>query len=255
MSLSFVAVSLLSASGWLPLAAAILSIMVLLIYDYINKVRKYSGVRQLFRREAVRFAMEDEARNFYHCLLFSSWVLFFLGTGSEEIDTRLFFLWTGPVLFVLQWVRAYTGRTLFFTESRERRVRNLEAEQGIYLPAEIVGDEFKRNKIYRQALEYLENDRPWLDDSFNIGDLSRAIGVNRTFLSQVINAYSGKNFRQLVNYYRVMYATQLMRENPELRVLELAVRSGFHTTVSFNMSFKIVTGLTPGDYKEHLRKS
>ena len=43
--------------------------------------------------------------------------------------------------------------------------------------------------------------------------------------------------------------------NKHLRVSELSELSGFHSTVSFNMAFKLVTGATPSDWKRQCLQS
>ena len=50
-----------------------------------------------------------------------------------------------------------------------------------------------------------------------------------------------------------MYAMEAFRENPWLRVAELADISGFHTIVSFNMAFRLVTDESPGEWCKRVR--
>lgn len=72
--------------------------------------------------------------------------------------------------------------------------------------------------------------------------------TNKLYLSRTINILSGRNFRQFVNYYRIQRAMELFKEDPRLKVCEVSEMSGFHTSVSFNMSFKVNTGKTPTEW-------
>ena len=90
--------------------------------------------------------------------------------------------------------------------------------------------------------------KPYLVTSFNEGDLASALFTNKVYLSRTINHYSGRNFRQYVNYYRVMYATELMKKDRHLKVTELALKCGFNSVVTFNAAFKLNMNMTPSAY-------
>ena len=108
--------------------------------------------------------------------------------------------------------------------------------------------------LYDRCCRYMMERRPFLVDDFSLQDLANATFTNRAYLSKTINRYSGRNFRQYVNYYRVMYAMELYRSNMSLRVFELAHLSGFHSETTFNISFKQVMGETPSMWCSRLRK-
>ena len=100
----------------------------------------------------------------------------------------------------------------------------------------------------------METKKPYLQDDFVVDDLSRMTRTNRLYLSKSINFHSGRNFNQLVNYYRVKYAMDLIRKDPGLRMVEVAQMSGFHTVVSFNMAFKLNEHMTPSEFARSLVK-
>jgi AraC-like DNA-binding protein len=99
--------------------------------------------------------------------------------------------------------------------------------------------------LYDKVCRYMTEHKPFLVDAFSLQDLANALYTNRVYLSRTINHFSGKNFRQYVNYYRVMYAMDLYRNNMSLRVGELAELSGFHSPTSFFQSFRQVMGEAP----------
>ena len=108
--------------------------------------------------------------------------------------------------------------------------------------------------LYDRCCRYMTEFRPFLVTSFNLQDLANAVYTNKYYLSKTINRFSGKNFRQYVNYYRIMYAMDLFRENKSLRITEMAHLCGFHSTTSFNQSFKAVMGETPSYWCARIRK-
>ena len=108
--------------------------------------------------------------------------------------------------------------------------------------------------LYDRCCRYMMERRPFLVESFSLQDLANAVFTNRAYLSKTINRFSGRNFRQYVNYYRVMYAMELFRSNMSLRITDLAQLSGFHTVTSFFQSFKQVMGEPPSHWCSRLRK-
>ena len=107
--------------------------------------------------------------------------------------------------------------------------------------------------LYDKVCRYMTEHKPFLVDSFSLQDLANALYTNRVYLSKTINHFSGKNFRQYVNYYRVMYAMDLFRNNLSLRVSELSELSGFHSATSFFQSFRMVMGEAPSRWCARVR--
>ena len=91
-------------------------------------------------------------------------------------------------------------------------------------------------------------------ESFSLQDLANAVYTNKGSLSKTIRRFSGRNFRQYVNYYRIMYAMDLFRNNMGLRVTELAQLSGFHTVTSFFQNFKYIMGEPPSHWCARMRR-
>lgn len=109
--------------------------------------------------------------------------------------------------------------------------------------------------LYDRCCRYMMERKPFLVPLFSLQDLAGAVYTNKAYLSKTINRYSGKNFRQYVNYYRVMYAMELFRNNMSLRVTDLADLSGFRSQTVFLRSFKQVMGETPSIWCSRIRKN
>ena len=112
----------------------------------------------------------------------------------------------------------------------------------------------KMSHLYERVVDVMEKKRPYLDPDFNLMDLAAATFTNKSYLSRTINILSGRNFSQFVNFYRVQYAVELMQKDHYLKMINLAMMCGFHSTVSFNMAFKLNMGETPTSYLERLRE-
>ena len=102
--------------------------------------------------------------------------------------------------------------------------------------------------LYERIEAYFEMAKPYLDGSLTINDIVKVVYSNKVYISKAICHYTGRNFRQFVNYYRVMYSMDHFRANPELKVSELAERCGFNTVVSYTMAFRLFMNETPSEW-------
>ena len=102
--------------------------------------------------------------------------------------------------------------------------------------------------LYERVLEYFVEEKPYLNPNLTINDIVEVVFSNKLYISKAISQYTGRNFCQFVNYYRVIHAVELYRNNTNLKVLELASRSGFNSVVSFGMAFRLYMGEKPGDW-------
>lgn len=102
---------------------------------------------------------------------------------------------------------------------------------------------------YRKKLEqWLSTEKPYLNPEFKLIDLMRVLPMNRTYLSQFINDTYGCSFYQFVNRYRIEEAQRLMREHPDMRLSDVAARSGFSSRESFARTFSQLTGTSPREW-------
>ena len=110
-------------------------------------------------------------------------------------------------------------------------------------------DENKNQPDWAAQLEqWMTTEKPYLKSDFQLIDLRTVLPMNRTYLSQFINNTYGCSFYQFVNRYRVEEAKRLLRECPELKMADVASRSGFSSQSTFTKIFTKETGFTPRDW-------
>ena len=161
------------------------------------------------------------------------------------------------VLFLALW-SALSTATAVYLYVRMRRleaswdiVPEAQAEDNDPAPYETAAiDQY----LYDRCCRYMTERRPFLVESFTLQDLANAVYTNKAYLSKTINRFSGKNFRQYVNYYRVMYSMELFRNNMSLRISALAELSGFRSETSYLQSFKKVMGEQPSHWCARMRR-
>ncbi|MCQ2166289.1 MAG: AraC family transcriptional regulator [Bacteroidales bacterium] len=113
-------------------------------------------------------------------------------------------------------------------------------------------------KIYESIITLFENEKPYLDSSLSIDDVARAVGTNRGYIAKAVKVYSGRNFCQFVNSYRIEYAKELFRNDRKIKVNQMASDSGFNSSTSFSIAFKMVHDIPPGEwcrqYKDKIKR-
>jgi len=101
---------------------------------------------------------------------------------------------------------------------------------------------------------FMETEKPYLNPELNLIELSNALGMTRTQVSQLINSGLGKNFNDYINQFRVNAVQEMLRagRQEELSLLGIAYDCGFNSKATFNRVFKKLTGLSPSAYVKTL---
>ncbi|GEJ44210.1 hypothetical protein CRS_08180 [Chryseobacterium sp. ON_d1] len=104
----------------------------------------------------------------------------------------------------------------------------------------------------QKLLEFMQKERPYLDEELSLQKLSLLMEVSTHQLSQTINQGLNTNFYRFVNAYRIEEVRKKLRD-PEFEkysILGIAFESGFNSKSTFNKIFKEETGMTPSEFKK-----
>lgn len=161
-------------------------------------------------------------------------------------------VWISAVLLAAQSVamsvRILTDSAFVFMREHERIiVESMKISRGESVTADAETNEMYRD-IYERVLVYFEVSKPYLNGDLNINDVVKVVYSNKVYISRAICHYTGRNFRQFVNYYRIMYSLDAFRTKPDMKVSELAESSGFNTVVSYTMAFRLFMNETPSEW-------
>jgi len=112
--------------------------------------------------------------------------------------------------------------------------------------------EYNENLLKLQ--HYMIEEKPFLNPSLTIQDVSAAIKIPVRDLSLLINHKLDRHFYDFVNSYRIENAMAILKDvtKRKVTVLEILYEVGFNSKSSFNTAFKKHTGITPTDYRKSL---
>jgi putative ABC transport system permease protein len=96
----------------------------------------------------------------------------------------------------------------------------------------------------------------YLDAELSLSSLAEKLGMPPHELSRIINMAFGKNFNDFVNEYRIREVARKMQDPAydRLTLIGIAYDAGFNSKATFNRTFREMTGKSPKEYKNELKK-
>jgi putative ABC transport system permease protein len=94
------------------------------------------------------------------------------------------------------------------------------------------------------------------DPELSLSSLAEKLELTTHELSRVINVVLKKSFNDFINEYRVAEVARKMQNpaNDHITLLGIALESGFNSQSTFTRIFKQMTGKSPVEYKNDLKK-
>ena len=102
----------------------------------------------------------------------------------------------------------------------------------------------------------MEANQYYQDPELSLSSLAEKLGLHPNELSRVINTAFKKSFNDFINEYRVVEAARKMQDPAydNITLLGIAFEAGFNSKTTFNRIFKQMTGKSPTEYKNLLKK-
>ncbi|WP_428327833.1 FtsX-like permease family protein [Mucilaginibacter sp.] len=119
-----------------------------------------------------------------------------------------------------------------------------------------VTDRYDAKEKSRRLKEAVAANHLYKDAELTLTSLAVKLNIHPHDLSRIINVGLGKNFNDFINEFRVRETARKMRDpaHDRLTLLGIAYESGFNSQRTFNRVFKEMTGKTPVEYKNGLKK-
>lgn len=105
--------------------------------------------------------------------------------------------------------------------------------------------------IYQEIVATLEKNDMYLSTDISLHKLGELTGHSKHIISASINTYAQMNFNNLINYYRVQKAKEILgnEASSKFTISSIAYDTGFNSLSSFNAAFKKFTKTTPSHYR------
>ena len=103
--------------------------------------------------------------------------------------------------------------------------------------------------------DLVEGQKLYLNKSLNRQTASGLLGKTAYEIDKMLEEIApGISFPDYIKSLRIRHALELIGQNPDIPIAELADRSGFYSLRTFQRSFLAVTGKTPSEYAQTLKR-
>ena len=150
-------------------------------------------------------------------------------------------------------MRAEYGRRIAECEREIERLSVKDAPQAERRPQADGMDDAAKQSLLEKISAVMDDVGEISKNEFSVDRLSKLVGSNSHYVSQVINEAYGKNFSSVLGEARVRQACKRLGDTAaygNLTIEAIAGELGFKSRSNFVTVFKKVTGLTPSEYKK-----
>jgi AraC-like DNA-binding protein len=183
--------------------------------------------------------------------------LFTKDTNSMLIELRQLHVIAGAFMMILPLTLLLFPQIFYGIPVRENDIEqkiNIEITQ---IQTEKFIDASKKNQasfklLSENILAYFENEKPYLDPSFNLTSLASSLNVPQHHISYCFSDFIDTSFTKLRASKRIEYAKSLLLQGitKDFTIDKVAEMSGFSSRSTFFSTFKEYTGLTPTEFVE-----
>ena len=97
------------------------------------------------------------------------------------------------------------------------------------------------------AIEYINTH---YSENLSVNDVAKQAFISPSYFKSLFKYFTSKTFVEYLNYVRVTKAANLLRET-DLKVIDIALDTGFNYVNHFNRVFKQAMGMTPMQYRKN----
>lgn len=104
------------------------------------------------------------------------------------------------------------------------------------------------SRLMEQIHQAMVEQKLYLNNDLKLTDVATLLETTPRNIAEYIRECENCSFTQLVNNYRIEHAKRLLQEQPDKKLMNVAIESGFANETSFFRTFKSVTGMTPREW-------
>lgn len=121
---------------------------------------------------------------------------------------------------------------------------------------EVLDEAMEEYRAHQRYSEVVVNtirmiDKQWGDSMFSLQMAADALHVTPNYLSRVFHRETGDTFGSCLAGKRIREAMRLL-QNPNLKMYEVAEKTGYSSQHYFSNAFKRVLGISPAEYRKNI---
>ncbi|WP_348707553.1 helix-turn-helix domain-containing protein [Tenacibaculum sp. 190524A02b] len=159
------------------------------------------------------------------------------------------YLYISYLLFITVCIYAYKSLIRYNISFSFKEVRKKIFKNRKLIASDKIMDSNSK-KEYELLFQLISNDKLFLDPKLSLYKLSLIIEKNEKKVSTLINMYSGVNFNDFINNFRIEEFKKniLKEEYKEYSILGVALESGFSSKSTFYKAFRKSEKMSPKEF-------
>lgn len=156
-----------------------------------------------------------------------------------------------PGLFHWRFFNLYLAATIYYIGFKGYRLEKTSIHASKLNISSVTAKLSHKNtaQVEQMLAALLEKEAVYLNPNLTLNQLAEKLDTSTETLSFVINQKFDKNFRDLMNSYRVnAVKLKLEQSDSGMSILDIALNSGFNSQASFYRAFKKFENMTPKAY-------
>lgn len=143
-------------------------------------------------------------------------------------------------------------RALLFYRENTLRSRSGETAKG---SGDSPADDDPDRQRFAEADRRIIQEELFRQPDFGRDELMRLMGVDKNTLATIIHRFTGGNIPAYVNFKRMEYAVELMKQHPEYTLSAISEACGMKSPATFIRNFRNTYGMTPSEFRVEMEKN
>jgi len=104
----------------------------------------------------------------------------------------------------------------------------------------------RRSPIVDDIIDYINRN---YQKDITISDLSKVMHKSESYLSHLLKEFTGIGIKSYLLQKKILEAKKILESQPDMKVIKVGEKVGFHSFALFNRTFKKITGTTSSLYR------
>lgn len=223
-------------------AIFIINIICFFIYQYHCKYRKIEEYKMEYSN------ISDFPQTFANQMLIALFIWVSLHAISYYSNQQF----TKAIIDIIRICIGISITIVWIGKNRTKKIIVDEFEMPEFTIQANTESDYNAQLLLKKIHELLINEQLYLNPELRLSDIQAKLFTNRTYLSRAINSVPGQSFYSLILEYRINHAKELLINNPDIKLDDVAFLSGFSSRSYFSKTFKAELGVSPSDYRKNI---
>lgn len=232
-------------------------IFLLSVHMFFKKSKRFEYVLQYDNLKWIRtfFILSAVVLSFWLVALYFNYFYTNINSSYFYSPLRL------GTSFIIYWIgyqgmfhQKFIKERIFLRRKLEKGNSSEGLTKQIILQKDKESNTEKHKKYFEDIDQYVRQNRKFNNPNLGLESLASELNISTSFLSMLINKFSGQHFTDYINKFRIEQAKELLlnKEYQNYTIMSIGLESGFNSKSTFYSAFKKHVGSTPIQFKKQM---